>query len=446
MKKDIRTLAALLIASAAFVACSNSDDFIIEDQQPASGKYTMTINASKGDGATTRALTIGRNAEDTKNVLNATWATSENVYVQKGSTWATGSLQPQTDDATATLKGTLSGVTIAAGDDLTLQFPRSGARDYTGQVGTLADISSKYDYATATVKVASISPTGNINPEAATTTFTNQQAIVKFTLKNKATDAALSATQLVVNDGTNSYTVTPASATSEIYVAIPGFSGQTVTLTATDGSYNYTFSQSGVTFTNGQYYEITVKMNQMITTYTAPTLRTGLTFNGNSSNVSGSAQNLVNAGTVTHGTIYYSTNGGSSWSTSLPTGTNAGSYTVHYKVVPDAGYSGGIGSTSLGSTTIAKANGWCTLSSTSSTGWMSSGKKSVTITVSHHGGTLSPSKSGLNMDNIDVSISGSSVTISKKSGKIGSGTVTITSAATANYNAASATYSCKASS
>ena len=60
-------------------------------------------------------------------------------------------------------------------------------------------------------------------------------------------------------------------------------------------------------------------------TYTAPTLRTGLTFNGNSSNVSGSAQNLVNAGSVSHGTIYYSTNGGSSWSTSVPQGTNAGS-------------------------------------------------------------------------------------------------------------------------
>lgn len=37
-------------------------------------------------------------------------------------------------------------------------------------------------------------------------------------------------------------------------------------------------------------------------TYSAPTLRTGLTFNGNSNNVSGSSQNLVNAGTVTHGT------------------------------------------------------------------------------------------------------------------------------------------------
>ena len=32
MKKDIRTLAALLIASATFAACSSSDDNIIEEQ------------------------------------------------------------------------------------------------------------------------------------------------------------------------------------------------------------------------------------------------------------------------------------------------------------------------------------------------------------------------------------------------------------------------------
>jgi len=261
MKKfitDIKTVAALLMAGAALAACS-SDDNIIENEQPVNptGTYTMTINASKGDGATTRALSL-----DGK-TLNATWATSENVYVKKGSTWATGSLQPQTDGASATLKGTLSDITIEANDVLTLQFPRNGELDYTGQVGTLDDIAAKYDYATATVEVASISATGNINPEAATTTFTNQQAIVKFTLIDKADGTTpLSATQLVVSDGTNSYTVTPASATSEIYVALPGFSGKTIILEASVAGRLYTYSKNSVTFANGQYYEITVKMSK----------------------------------------------------------------------------------------------------------------------------------------------------------------------------------------
>lgn len=217
----------------------------------------MTINASKGDGATTRALNL------TDHTLNATWATSEHVYVQKGSDWATGSLVPDANAATANLSGELSDITIVAGDELTLQFPKSGDITYTGQVGTLADIAANFDYATATVEVASVSATGNIIPKAATTSFENQQAIVKFTLIDKADGTTpLSATELVVNDGTNTYTVTPASAASEIYVAIPGFSGQAVTLSATVGSDVYIYEKTGVTFINGKYYEITVKMTK----------------------------------------------------------------------------------------------------------------------------------------------------------------------------------------
>ena len=45
-----------------------------------------------------------------------------------------------------------------------------------------------------------------------------------------------------------------------IFVAIPGFSDQTVNLTATVGSDTYTFTKKGITFTNGKYYEINVKM------------------------------------------------------------------------------------------------------------------------------------------------------------------------------------------
>jgi hypothetical protein len=265
MKKNILSMAALLMASATvFTACS-SDDIISEQPANPTGKYTMTINASKGGDATTRALTLGRNDADTKNVLNATWATTENVYVKKGDTWAGGSLQPEADGATATLKGTLTGITPASSDVLTLQFPRCGERDYSGQLGTLEDIAANFDYATATVTVASVSASGNIVPEEATTTFDNQQAIVKFTLKDKGNgDAAISATKLVINDGTTDYTITPASATSEIYAAIPGFSGQTVTLTATAGGNTYSYEKTGVSFTNGQYYEITVKMAEVL--------------------------------------------------------------------------------------------------------------------------------------------------------------------------------------
>ena len=271
MKKimtNIRTLAALLIASGTFAACSSDDNTIdLQPAQPAGQQvYTMTIQATKSTGdeanarVATRALALG--GEDNK-TLNATWATTENIFVKKGSDWATGSLQPDANAATATLKGSLSDITIAKDDVLTLQFPRSGELDYTGQVGTLEDIAAKYDYATATVQVASVSATGNIIPTEATTTFQNQQAIVNFTLVDKADGTTpLNATELIVSDGTNTYTVTPASATSEIYVAIPGIASQTVTLTATVGSDTYTYEKSNVTFVNGKYYRVGVKMTK----------------------------------------------------------------------------------------------------------------------------------------------------------------------------------------
>ena len=62
-------------------------------------------------------------------------------------------------------------------------------------------------------------------------------------------------------------------------------------------------------------------------TYTAPTAKTGLTYNG-------SAQELISSGSTTTGTMKYSLDD-KSYSTTIPTGTNAQTYTVYYKVVGD---------------------------------------------------------------------------------------------------------------
>lgn len=263
MKKEIRTLAALLIASAALVACSSSDDSITENQQPVNptGKYTMTIKASKGsDAASTRALAL-----DGK-TLNATWNSGEEVLVyQNGSSIGTLTATAS-DDAETTLSGTLDSSPDAS-QDLTFYFHTAATPSYSGQDGTLATIASTYDFcAPATVTTGNFTVnTSDKTVTAANITFgANQQAIVKFSLTDKTTTSAISATQLVVNDGTTDYTITPASATSEIYVALPGFSGQTVTLTATAGGNTYSYEKTGVSFTNGQYYEIGVKMSPII--------------------------------------------------------------------------------------------------------------------------------------------------------------------------------------
>ena len=59
-------------------------------------------------------------------------------------------------------------------------------------------------------------------------------------------------------------TVTPASATNELYVALRNENGSadTYTVSANVGGKKYAFSKGGVTFQNGKYYEITVKMTE----------------------------------------------------------------------------------------------------------------------------------------------------------------------------------------
>lgn len=253
MKKylnNIRTLAALLMAGAAFAACSSDDNITGEQPANPTGKYTMTVNASKGGDATTRALSLEGKT------LNATWAEGDKVKVYNSSNAEIGELTAETSGASTKLKGDLNTLPTD-GETLTLKFL---SPSYASQNGTIEHIAANCDYATATV-------TATVSGSAVTATdanFENKQAIVKFSLTDKTTTSAISATQLVVNDGTTDYTITPASATSEIYVALPGFSGQTVTLTATAGGKTYSYEKTGVSFTNGQYYEIGVKMSPII--------------------------------------------------------------------------------------------------------------------------------------------------------------------------------------
>ena len=75
-----------------------------------------------------------------------------------------------------------------------------------------------------------------------------------------------------------------------------------------------------------QMSELTMKYLLASKVTAAPTAKS-LVYNG-------SAQQLVNAGTANGGTMYYRLYN-SDWSTSIPTATESGTYTVYYKVVGD---------------------------------------------------------------------------------------------------------------
>ena len=284
MMTSIKTLAALLMASATvFTACSNDDD-IIGEQPAASSQqtYTMTIEATKGgDAAATRALAL-----DGK-TLNATWQTTDKVAVYNHTKEAVleGYLSPQSDGASATLTGSLTG-SVAKGDVVYLRWPSVNA-DYTGQDGKLETIAQRYDYTTGVAKVTSVDGTAIVaedsSPSGGPVTFTNNQAIVKFTLIGKTFATNINATQLTIDAKVNgesrliqsitypdAYSLGPITINrteptdNVVYAALP-FSSQgkfTFSLTATDGKYTYTYEKADVTMLNGRYYEVKVKMTK----------------------------------------------------------------------------------------------------------------------------------------------------------------------------------------
>ncbi len=285
MKKiitDTKSLAALLMAGAALAACSG-DDNIVEEQpaNPAQHTYTMTIEATKGgDAAATRALAL-----DGK-TLKATWQINDEVAVYNHTQKAAleGHLSPQSNGASATLTGKLTG-NVKEGDVVHLRWPSVNA-DYTRQDGKLETIAQRYDYTTGIAQVKAISGAAIVAedyPNGGPVTFINNQAIVKFTLIDKANDAPINATLLTIDAKDSQGSSLIQSLTSPdtytlgtitinrtepddnvIYAALP-FSSQahfTFALTATDGTHNYTYEKADVTMLNGRYYEVKVKMTR----------------------------------------------------------------------------------------------------------------------------------------------------------------------------------------
>lgn len=250
-KNNLLIILAAALAVGAAISCSQ----IKEEPQPLETPvkeeptvYTLTVEAMKGTA--TKALT----EDEVNHVIKSSWADGDNVNVYNADGDLLGTLTPTVSSTSST---TLSGNLDSApevDDVLTLKF-RSDS--YASQEGTLEYIATHCDYATAEVTVTDV-----IDKSITTTPahFEGQQAIVKFTLQSGT--EALNATELMVYAGTSTYTVTPAppATPSVLYVALEGFSEQTVTLSAQAGSAYYDRTVATVTFENGKFYRVTVKM------------------------------------------------------------------------------------------------------------------------------------------------------------------------------------------
>ena len=291
----MKKIFAIFLMVATLVACTDVNQLESIEEQDGPKTYTLTIKATKGESNTTKALSIDESGA--KNVLNATWGSNDEVTVYNSRTkLSNGTLKAKTPgSANTTLSGSLAGE-IQEGDILYLLFPNTTA-SFEGQDGTLSKIATNYDYCYGKAKVTAVNGTNisavDFTTESAPVNFTNCQAIVRFTLLDNANNTPINATSFTISAQktiapsttvntliksldltastpvpvTGDLIVTPA-ATNEFYVALCILSeynslsigGSDITLTADDGTNTYTFDKADVTFTNGQYYEITVKM------------------------------------------------------------------------------------------------------------------------------------------------------------------------------------------
>lgn len=315
--RNIRALAALLMAGAAFAACSSNDDNIIEQQPANLGEqvYTLTINASKGDAAT-RALSLSGTS------LVASWANGDELTVYNITQDAPlgGTLTASNaSGAIATFKGALTG-SIDAGDGLKLSYhPTASLSAFASQDGTLSGTNGaeNYDQATATVTVKTVDGSGNIT----TTTdasFTTSTAMIKLTLTSDGT-TPINATSLSVKSTltVGSATITedvitfsPTDATyttngkdGVLYFALPNkddlatilaakygadpyslpvtptsvstlLASAPITFTASDGTDTYAVTKTGYPFAGGSYYASTLTMTKHLDLSTVTVDRT----------------------------------------------------------------------------------------------------------------------------------------------------------------------------
>ena len=138
--------------------------------------------------------------------------------------------------------------------------------------------------------------------------------------------------QALANAGSTSYG-------TMVYCSTSGGTFTTTIPTGTNaGSYEVWWKVTGNTnVCNTAATKVACTIKQVAMTYTAPKAATR--------NYSGSAQQIVSGQSATGGAIYFATSSaGASSSTTVPTQTNAGTYSTYWKAVPDSNHSGGTSS------------------------------------------------------------------------------------------------------
>ena len=248
------------------------------------GEATITGTFENDDYLGTNTVTV----TVTQREVTLTWGTTSFTY------------NGESHLPTVTLGNLKSGDTVTAN----VTGAQTNAGDYTATVESLSNSNYKLpETTTRSFSIAKASASVTTAPAANSLTY------------NSGAQALVSAG--AAQGGTMEYRLgTSGDWSSEVPSATDAGAYTVYYRVAGDSNHNNTAAAS---------VAVTIaKANAAVTT--APAANT-LTYTG-------SAQTLVSAGNAQGGSIRYKLNNGA-WGTTVPTATNAGSYTVYYKVVGD---------------------------------------------------------------------------------------------------------------
>ena len=288
----------------------------------------IVLNVTAGDGVTVNNVrlagvkkTVAIN-DATKTDLTLGSASGDAGEVTVHSTSFTSSSGKQTMAAVIppqSVSGDFIKVNVAVG---------GSSRDVTFALGEAKTLATNQTYTlTLTVNKQNIGATLTITNWAASSTAANIEPSTEgggglLSLDSNIFDTTYSTTSPTLNVTATTDCSSVQATSTNTGVATVSFSGKVTTITAVHaGTAKVLISEVG----GDDFGVVEVNVAKATTSVTTtPTKRADWTYDTNSYSL------LTSNGDCNYGTMQYSTDN-STWSTSIPTGQNAGSYTVYYK-------------------------------------------------------------------------------------------------------------------
>ena len=271
LNKIFLSMAALVFVGAMTAGCSGDDLTAETPQLPdtAGGTVVTKVTVSLDEHASTRALAangtktfaagdkiavIYKNTAGETMKAESAALNSFDILSSNSAKFSVTLTNPQASTPVRYIYPAAMAVapiaTDAAIDDAsTIDYTKLATQD-----GTLTKLGSDFDLAVfdGTMTAQAVLPAAELK---------NPLTIGKFTIENSGgTDITNTITKLTISDGTNTYTVNPATL-SNIYVAMkPIISSQTIVVQATDGTTHYVKTVTGKTLAKNNITPVNVTM------------------------------------------------------------------------------------------------------------------------------------------------------------------------------------------